>query len=83
MPSSQMQHTQSSHQQTPHSIKFAKVPDYFPEWKDVGYDEAGFLGAQVAAKVLFVVDTNQNQKGYMTRSDYNEQGPSGIHDFSL
>ncbi|EON67787.1 hypothetical protein W97_07042 [Coniosporium apollinis CBS 100218] len=83
MPSSQMQHTQSSHQQTPHSIKFAKVPDYFPEWKDFGYDEAGFLGAQVAAKVLFVVDTNQNQKGYMTRSDYNEQGPSGIHDFSL
>ena len=84
MPLHHGQHTGSSHQQTPHSIKFAKVPEYFPEWKEVGYDEAGFLGAQVAAKVVFVVDPNaQGTKGYMNRSDYNEQGPTGIHDFIL
>jgi len=74
--------THSSHGQTPTSVKLAKPPEYFPEWKDVGFDESAFLGAQVAAKVIFVVDQGQN-KGYMTRPDYNEQGPSAIHDYSL
>jgi actin-related protein 9 len=59
-----------------------KPPEYFPEWKDVGYDEAAFLGAQVGAKVLFIVDQGMS-KGYMTRPDYNEQGPTGIHEYSL
>ncbi|KAF2016160.1 actin-like ATPase domain-containing protein [Aaosphaeria arxii CBS 175.79] len=72
----------SSHGQTPTSIKLVKPPEYFPEWKEPGYDEAAFLGAQVAAKVIFVVDQGQN-KGYMTRPDYNDQGPTAIHDYSL
>ncbi|KAF2153649.1 actin-like ATPase domain-containing protein [Myriangium duriaei CBS 260.36] len=76
------EHRHSSHGQTPTSIKLAKIPEYFPEWKDVGYEEASFLGAQVAAKVLFTVDTGPS-KGYMTRSDYNDQGPQGIHECSL
>jgi actin-related protein 9 len=74
--------THSSHGQTPTSIKLVKPPEYFPEWKDVGFDESAFLGAQVAAKVIFVVDQG-NSKGYMTRPDYNDQGPTGIHDYSL
>ncbi|KAL1610344.1 Actin-like protein arp9 [Paraconiothyrium brasiliense] len=72
----------SSHGQTPTSIKLVKPPEYFPEWKDVGFDESAFLGAQVAAKVIFVVDQGQS-KGYMTRPDYNDQGPTGIHDYAL
>jgi actin-related protein 9 len=72
----------SSHGQTPTSIKFAKIPEYFPEWKEAGYDEASFLGAQVAAKVLFIVDGGASN-GYMTRTGYNEQGPSGIHECML
>lgn len=72
----------SSHGQTPTSIKLAKIPDYFPEWKEVGYEEASFLGAQVAAKVLFVNDAGASN-GYMTRTGYNEQGPSGIHECML
>ena len=72
----------SSHGQTPSSVKLVKAPEYFPEWKEVGFDESAFLGAQVAAKVIFVVDQGQS-KGYMTRPDYNEQGPSGIHDYAL
>ncbi|PVH93985.1 hypothetical protein DM02DRAFT_618913 [Periconia macrospinosa] len=72
----------SSHGQTPTSIKLVKPPEYFPEWKEVGFDESAFLGAQVAAKVIFVVDQGQN-KGYMTRPDYNEQGPTAIHDYAL
>lgn len=78
----QEQHRHVSHAQTPTSIKLAKIPEYFPEWKDVGYEEASFLGAQVAAKVLFTVDTGPS-KGYMTRTDYNDQGPQGIHECSL
>ena len=72
----------SSHGQTPTSIKMAKIPDYFPEWKEVGYSEATFLGAQVAGKLLFIVDGGAT-KGYMTRTDYNEQGPSGIHEVRM
>lgn len=72
----------SSHAQTPTSVKLAKIPEYFPEWKEVGYDEATFLGAQLAAKVLFVVDAGAS-KGYMSRTDYNEQGPMGIHDIYM
>ncbi|KAL6151970.1 Actin-like protein arp9 (SWI/SNF complex component arp9) [Exserohilum turcicum] len=74
--------THSSHGQTPTSIKFVKPPEYFPEFKEVGFDESTFLGAQVAAKVIFVVDQGQS-KGYMTRPDYNDQGPQAIHDYSL
>ena len=72
----------SSHGQTPTSIKITKPTDYFPEWKDVGYEDAVFLGAQLAAKVVFVVDQGIT-KGFMNRSEYNEMGPQGIHEFSL
>lgn len=82
MPSQLSHSMHSSHAQTPTSLKLAKMPEYFPEWKDVGYEEAVFLGAQVAAKVLFITDQGSS-KGYMTRTDYNEQGPQGIHDYSL
>ncbi|KAL5120615.1 Actin-like protein arp9 (SWI/SNF complex component arp9) [Pleosporales sp. CAS-2024a] len=74
--------THSAHGQTPTSIKVVKPPEYFPEWKEAGFEESVFLGAQVAAKVIFVVDQGQS-KGYMTRPDYNDQGPQGIHDYSL
>ncbi|KAH0173435.1 actin-like ATPase domain-containing protein [Aureobasidium sp. EXF-12298] len=83
MPGAHMPHSlHSSHAQSPTSVKLAKMPEYFPEWKDAGYEEAVFLGAQVAAKVLFMVDQGLS-KGYMTRTDYNEQGPQGIHDCSM
>ena len=62
----------------------AKLPEYFPEWKEVGSEEAVFLGAQVAAKMVFVVDGSVGQgRGWMSRGDYNEQGPSGVHEFSM
>ncbi|KAH0566293.1 hypothetical protein GP486_000319 [Trichoglossum hirsutum] len=78
----QQHNLHSSHGQTPTSIKLAKIPEYFPEWKDAGFEEASFLGAQVAAKVVFVVDQGIS-KGFMTRVEYNELGPSGIHECSL
>lgn len=80
-----MHHTHRGFSQTPTSIKMVKTPDYFPEWKDPsvhGMEEAGFLGAQVAAKVVFIVDQG-NSKGFLTRSEYNELGPTGIHDCAI
>jgi actin-related protein 9 len=69
-------HTHSSHSQSPTSIKVASPPSYFPEWKS--YEEAVFLGSQVAAKVVFVVDQGLT-KGFLSRVDFNEEGPSAIH----
>jgi actin-related protein 9 len=68
--------THSSHSQSPTSIKIASPPSYFPEWKQ--YDEAVFLGAQVAGKVIFVVDQGLS-KGFLSRVEFNEEGPTAIH----
>lgn len=73
----------SSHGQTPTSVKWAKNMDYFPEWKEAGsWEEAHFLGAQVAAKILFV-SAPGDAKTFMSRMDYNELGPGGIHSIYL
>lgn len=66
----------SSHSQSPTSIKLASPPTYFPEWKT--YEEAVFLGAQVAAKVIFVVDQGLS-KGFLSRVEFNDEGPTAIH----
>lgn len=47
-----------------------------------GIEEATFLGAQMAAKVIFVLDQGLS-KGFMTRAEYNESGPSGIHEYAM
>lgn len=49
---------------------------------NIGMEEAVFLGAQVAAKVVFVVDQGLS-KGFMSRVEYNEVGPTAIHEYSL
>ena len=77
------QHPHKQHSQTPISIKTVKPPEYFPEWKDVKYsgmEEAGFLGAQVAAKVLFA---SEPTKSYMSRVEFNEMGPAAIHEYAM
>jgi actin-related protein 9 len=47
-----------------------------------GIEEATFLGAQMAARVVFVLDQGLS-KGFMTRIEYNENGPSAIHEYYL
>ncbi|KAJ5640009.1 uncharacterized protein N7484_007871 [Penicillium longicatenatum] len=47
-----------------------------------GPEEAAFLGAQMGAKVFFVLDQGLS-KGYMSRVEYNESGPSAIHEYVL
>ncbi|CAL3968006.1 unnamed protein product [Diplocarpon coronariae] len=73
-------HSHSSHSQSPTSIKVASPPTYFPEWKN--FDEAVFLGAQVASKVIFVVDQGAS-KGFLSRVEFNDEGPTAIHQIGL
>lgn len=48
-----------------------------------GMEEAVFLGAQIAAKIVFINDNQGQYKGYLSRAEYNENGPSAIHEFAL
>ncbi|KAI5302052.1 Actin-like protein arp9 (SWI/SNF complex component arp9) [Ascosphaera pollenicola] len=49
---------------------------------NAGFEEAMFLGAQVAAKIVFMLDQGMS-KGYLSRPEYNDVGPSGIHECGL
>jgi actin-related protein 9 len=48
-------HTHHFHSQTPTNIKLAGLPTYLSEWTKNGFEEAMFLGAQVAARLAFCV----------------------------
>ncbi|KAJ5885370.1 hypothetical protein N7495_009880 [Penicillium taxi] len=101
-PSMVSHYRSTGHSQNPHSVKTLRLPDYFPEFKDLGnintpgvstgpngqsqsghgYEEAVFLGAQLGAKAVFVLDQGVTKGGYMSRIEYNESGPSAIHECS-
>jgi actin-related protein 9 len=51
------------HSQTPTSIKTANLPAYLSEWSKNGFEEAMFLGAQVAARIAFCLHTNMDASG--------------------
>jgi actin-related protein 9 len=72
------QPTHSSHSQTPTSIKVKGPPGYFPEWKS--FEEAAFLGAQFEGHIFFVSNTAPETTWYMSRTVFNNEGPSGIHE---
>lgn len=48
------------HSQTPTSIKTITLPTYLGEWTKNGFEEAMFLGAQVAARIAFCVHSNMD-----------------------
>ena len=50
------------HSQTPTLIKLAPLPTYLSEWTKNGFEEAMFLGTQVAARLAFCVH-NLDQSG--------------------
>ncbi len=43
------------HSQTPTNIRLAPLPAYLAEWTKHGFEEAMFLGAQVAARMAFCI----------------------------
>ncbi|KAF7558733.1 hypothetical protein G7046_g5434 [Stylonectria norvegica] len=69
------------HSQTPTSIKTCTLPTYLAEWTKNGFEEAMFLGAQVAARIAFCLHTNMDAQAIeaqrlmsLSRVDYNKEG---------
>lgn len=65
------------HSQTPTSIKTPNLPTYLSEWSKNGFEEAMFLGAQVAARIAFCIHSNMDAQSIeaqrlmsLTRVDY-------------
>ncbi|KAK2591783.1 Actin-like protein arp9 [Conoideocrella luteorostrata] len=78
------------HSQTPTSIKTANLPTYLSEWSKNGFEEAMFLGAQVAARIAFSLHSNMDAQSIeaqrlmsLSRVDYNELGPKAIRTHSM
>ncbi|KAF4825174.1 SWI/SNF and RSC complexes subunit arp9 [Colletotrichum tropicale] len=77
------------HSQTPTSIKLAALPTYLGEWNKNGFEEAMFLGAQVAARIAFcqhnldMAGLEAQRLASLSRIEYNEMGPKGIRTHSM
>jgi len=72
--------------QVPHSIKLAKYPEYFPEWKKPkdltksSWNDVYFLGAQIYAKQIFSSSSNHGKDLFVDSDVYEERGPQSIWD---
>ncbi|KAK0391077.1 hypothetical protein NLU13_0579 [Sarocladium strictum] len=78
------------HSQTPTNIRTVTYPSYLAEWTKNGFEEAMFLGAQVAARITFCLHSNMDaqaieaqRQSNLSRVDYNELGPKGIRTHSM
>ncbi|SPO05951.1 related to actin-related protein [Cephalotrichum gorgonifer] len=77
------------HSQTPTSIKLAPLPTYLAEWSKNGYEEAMFLGAQVAGRIAFCLhnldgsSSEAQRRMSLSRVEYNEIGPKGVRKHSM
>ncbi|TLD31108.1 hypothetical protein PspLS_02868 [Pyricularia sp. CBS 133598] len=77
------------HSQTPTSIKLAALPTYLGEWTKNGYEEAMFLGAQVAARLAFCMhnlsaaEAESQRLMSLNRIEFNELGPKAIRTHSM
>lgn len=81
-PQIQVPHIPHHAQQGPTAVRLVPAKDYFSEWKDHGMEEALFLGGQVMSRTIFSMDSGP-QLNYMTRQNFNEEGPMGIHAYFL
>lgn len=66
--------------QVPISIKFNKMPEYFPEWKKQGFSTVHFLGGQIVSKQIF---GTRNESMFITRQSYNDKGPIAVWDIAF
>lgn len=74
--------------QVPTSVKAARYPDYFPEWKkpkDKGgsWEDVYFLGSEIYAKQIFGANSNHGGDSFIDTDIYEDRGPSAIWDVSL
>lgn len=65
------------HSQTPTNIRTVTYPNYLAEWTKNGFEEAMFLGAQVAARITFCLHSNMDaqsleaqRQSNLSRVDY-------------
>lgn len=74
--------------QVPGSIKFAKHPEYFPEWKlpkesGGSWEDVYFLGAEIYAKQIFGGNSNHGGEMFVDSEVYKYRGPQAIWDSAL
>ncbi|KAI1322285.1 actin-like ATPase domain-containing protein [Xylariaceae sp. FL0255] len=77
-----------THAQTPTSIKLAALPGYLAEWTKNGFEEAMFLGAMIAGRIVYTVhmdaqSAEAQRQSSLHRVDYNEMGPKGIRTHNM
>ncbi|RLV83234.1 Actin-like protein ARP9 [Meyerozyma sp. JA9] len=74
--------------QVPGSIKLAKHPEYFPEWKlpkesGGSWEDVYFLGAEIYAKQIFGGNSNHGGEIFVDSEMYKYKGPQAIWDSAL
>lgn len=74
--------------QVPSTIKMAKIPDYFPEWKvpkETGgaWADVYVLGAQMYAKQIYSTNSNHGGDSFLDTEIYEENGPQAIWDVCI
>ncbi|KAK9455750.1 actin-domain-containing protein [Dipodascopsis uninucleata] len=68
----------SAHGQVPTIIKIAKMAEYFTGWKGHTWEEAPFLGSQIAAKQIFTPGIASIDGAYLSREEFNERNAKEI-----
>ncbi|RLV90068.1 Actin-like protein ARP9 [Spathaspora sp. JA1] len=74
--------------QVPNSIKMAKYPDYFPEWKKPkekggSWQDVYFLGGEICGKQIFSTSSSHGRELFVGSDLYEERGPQSIWDVSV
>lgn len=74
--------------QVPSSIKLAKIPDYFPEWKKPkefggAWADVYVLGGEIYLKQIFGANSNHGGDSFIDTDIYEERGPQAIWDVCL
>ena len=69
--------------QVPNSVKLAKYPEYFPEWKKPkerggSWEDVSFLGGEIYAKQIFSNNSNHGRELFVDSDVYEESGPQSI-----
>lgn len=70
------------------SIKLAKFPEYFPEWKEPKFKGGSWadvyvLGGEIYAKQIFGGNSNHGGDSFIDTDIYEERGPQAIWDVCL
>ncbi|KAJ8102025.1 actin-domain-containing protein [Lipomyces tetrasporus] len=71
------------HGQVPTTIRITKMADYFIGWKGHTWEDAPFLGSQIAAKQIFTPGIASIDGAYISREDFAERGAREIWNLGL